>query len=101
MATRSTSTKGTDDGSSAVETATPDTDSGITAPKAETEEKPGPVEDKDSGTAYLNVSGGPLVYTKDGHMVDADGWTPATSLDAVGKHLREKGYLKPKSALGG
>lgn len=66
---------------------------------ATAEDKPGPVEDKDSGTAYLNTTNGPLVYTENGHLVAAGAWTPATRLDKIGRRLRDSGYLRPRSAL--
>jgi hypothetical protein len=63
-----------------------------------TEEKP--VEtNEDSGTDYLNVSGGPLVFDKDGHQVDADAWTGPINLDAVGRAARANDFLLPRSAL--
>lgn len=85
-------------GADAEQTA-PDEPNTTTAAKAEEGDKPGPVEAKDSGTEYLNVSGGPLVYTKDGHQVDAGGWTPAVTLDDVGRAARKRGYLATKSEL--
>ena len=54
---------------------------------------------KAGGTAYLNTTAGPLVYDKDGHQVDAAGWTPEINLDDVGRAARRAGHLLPPSAL--
>lgn len=52
-----------------------------------------------SGTAYLNVSGGPLVYDREGHQVAAGEWTPEINLDKLGRAARQNGYLRPRSEL--
>lgn len=52
-----------------------------------------------NGTRYLNTTSGPVVYDKDGHQVDAGGWTPPINLDAVGKAARKAEHLLPESAL--
>jgi hypothetical protein len=52
-----------------------------------------------SGTRYLNTTNGPLVYDAEGHMVDGGAWIEVSALDAVGRGLREHGYLLPPSAL--
>lgn len=56
-------------------------------------------ESSSSGTAYLNVSGTPLVYDNEGHQVDAGTWTPEINLDKVGRALRKGGLLLPRSEL--
>lgn len=56
-------------------------------------------EKPSSGTAYLNVSGGPLVYDRAGHTVAAGEWTPEINLDKLGKAARQNGYLLPRSEL--
>jgi hypothetical protein len=52
-----------------------------------------------SGTAYLNTSGGPLVFDKLGHQVAAGEWTPEVNLDKIGQAARRAGHLQPRSAL--
>lgn len=52
-----------------------------------------------NGTRYLNTTSTPLVYDKEGHQVDAHGWTPGINLDAVGKAARQAGHLLPESAV--
>lgn len=54
---------------------------------------------KSSGAVYLNVSGGPLVYSRDAAMVEADGWTPPVNLDELGQRQRRNRFLLPRSEL--
>lgn len=56
-------------------------------------------DDSTGGTRYLNTTSTPLVYDRQGHQVDAAGWTPEITLDAVGKAARKAGHLLPPSAL--
>lgn len=81
-----------------VSVATPDadaTDSGKDAKTTPARSRSG----SSGGTKYLNTTNGPLVYSKDGHQVDAHGWTPEVHLDDVGKAARKAGHLLPTSAL--
>ncbi len=76
----------------------------VTAPDADasaesTETSEQTSKESSSGTEYLNTSGGPLVYDKDGHMIGGGEWTPAINLDAIGKGARGAGHLLPRSAL--
>jgi hypothetical protein len=52
-----------------------------------------------SGTSYLNVTTGPLVYSREGHTVGAGEWTPEVNLDAIGQAARRNSFLLPPSAL--
>lgn len=63
-------------------------------PAAKSDDKPA-----SSGTAYLNASGGPMVYDRAGHTVGAGEWTPEINLDKIGQAARSAGHLLPKSAL--
>lgn len=66
---------------------------------ATSERDDGKRERAESGTVYLNVSGGPLLYTAEGHHVDAHAWTPSVNLDRIGRAARDRGFLRPPSSL--
>lgn len=76
-------------------------DAATLAEEAETADAPtsAEVETSKGGHAYLNVTGGPLMFTEQGHTVDAWAWTPEVSLDAVGRAARDAGHLRARSTL--
>lgn len=98
MAARSTTT-----GGKTADVTAPDADA-TTEAKSEARGTDEPVteapaaEEEKSGTAYLNVSGGPVVYDSEGHQVDNASWI-TTNLDKIGQNARRRGYLLPRSAL--
>lgn len=60
---------------------------------------PEPEPKTDSGTEYLNVTSGPVTYTRDGHQVGGGEWTPPVNLDAIGQAARHNRLILPRSAL--
>jgi len=96
MATRSSTGKAATTDSEELTAAPP---TATAEPDQAAADKPGPIEPAEHGTAYLNVSGGPLVFDKDGHQVDDGAWTPPVNLDAVGQRARAMNFLLPRSAL--
>ncbi len=71
-------------------------DEKTTAEKTTAEQDSGKAE---TGTEYLNVTAGPLVYDHAGHIVGGGEWTPPVHLDAIGQAARRNNYLLPRSAL--
>jgi hypothetical protein len=71
-------------------------------PKGDTDSD-GKGEDSDdadeSGTRYLNVTSGSVLYSKAGNLVGPGEWTPPVHLDALGQAARSNGHLLPPSAL--
>ncbi len=72
---------------------------GTAAAEPEPAPEPEPAKAEESGTRYLNVTGGPLVYDREGHQVAGGDWTPPVNLDAIGQRQRRLDHLRPPSAL--
>lgn len=101
MATRSTTPTKADQSESKAEVVSTDADA-VDPNATVTEEKPAaekPSDDSPSGTRYLNVTNGFIVYDKIGHGVAGGDWVEISGLDAVGKRARSRGYILPQSAL--
>lgn len=73
----------------------------LTGEDAETTQTDDGADDSqaESGTRYLNTTGGPLVYDRDGRQVGGGEWTPPVNLDAIGQQQRRLKHLLPPSAV--
>lgn len=83
-----------DDGKAAAQAA-----AGTESTPAEPAPEPESAKAEESGTRYLNVTNGPLVYDRDGHQVGGGEWTPPVNLDAIGQRQRRLDHLLPPSAM--
>ena len=70
-----------------------------TSAAAPAEKAPAEKDSGNTGTKYLNTTNTPLIYDGKGHQVDAHAWTPAITLDTIGRSARKAGLLLPASAL--